>query len=250
MEALGRYLPEKPLAPAQSSFCTFLRECCWTVDEARAGEERPWPRGGGWDDYFADIEDALLTCSPLLIDKTRRTMISNTMCAFDLWIASGGVDPRWPALGLSTRNRQVIIQALKLEGPAGSAEFLAKIAAMYRQFEERGGRRWWPEFPRWTFLAENATATNGGKIRAVPEGEDQARGAGTTVLHLEELGVWTRARGTISAALPSLRPYGHLVAVTTPMAGTFAADIRNGEVNRPPGAMPGQYSVGGDRGVM
>jgi len=205
---------------------------------------RPWPTderwvewghsldGRSWDAYWADWETALLCCSPLLIDKTRRVMASNIVCAWDLWVASGGQDPRWPALMLSTQNRKVIVQSRKLEDEGGSAEFVGRIGEMYRIAVEQGLRERWPGFPEWKFSFGNGRASNGGRITAVPQGADQIRGPGTTLLHAEELSFWTEAGETLETAIPALHPYGHLVAVTTPAVGTYAKDIRDGLVGR------------------
>ena len=152
------------------------------------------------------------------------------MCAFDLWVAAGGQDPRWEALLLSTRNRRVLVQSQKLEGPGGSAEFVGRIRMLYEEAERRGLRERWPAFPAWTWAFGRGMAANGGKIDAVPQGADQVRGPGTTLLHAEELSFWDQAQSTMETALPALHPYGHLCAVTTPAAATYAARIRRGEI--------------------
>lgn len=216
--------------PYQRSFRLFLRDCIWTIDEARGGEVRPWPFEGEWERYWLDWEHALLTCSPLLIDKTRRTMASNVCTAFDLWIAAGGVDPRWPTLELSRENRRVLIQAQKLEGVGGSAEFVDRIRRLLDVAEQRGLSKRWPGFPEFSFKFGVATGRNGSQINAVPQGAEQVRGPGTTLLHAEELAFWAEARPSMENALPALHPHGHLVAVTTPSVGTYASDIRHGEL--------------------
>jgi hypothetical protein len=214
--------------PYKQSFLRFLRDCIWTVDEAYAGEVRRWPFGEGWDEYWLDWEHALLTCSPLLIDKTRRTMASNVVCAFDLWLAAGGQDPRWPTLMRSDANRLILIQAKKLEGKVGSAEFVERIGAFCRNFEEKGGRNLWPDFPTVSLSFGKAHFSNGSHIEAVPQGADQIRGPGATLIHLEELGVMEQAEASIGAALPALSGLGHLVAVSTPNNASYAKKIRMG----------------------
>jgi len=214
----------------QTSFLAFLQGCVWTVDEARAGEVRRWPTGPGWDDYWADWDQALFTCSPLLIDKTRRTMASNTVCAFDLWLAAGGTDRRWPILLGSQSHRLILIQAKKLEDKVGSAEFVDRIALMYRHAVEHGIRDRWPGFPTAVFTSGKAHFSNGSHIEAVPQGADQIRGPGATLIHMEELGVMEQAEGSVSAAIPALSGVGHLIAVTTPNAASYAKRIRDEEL--------------------
>lgn len=233
IEAQRRGIPRpivKPKPPClyQQSFLAFLRDCVWTIDEARGGEVRPWPFEGEWERYWIDWEHALLTCSPLLIDKTRRTMASNVVTAFDMWVAAGGVDPRWPALEMSRENRRVLIQAQKLEGVGGSAEFVDRIRRLVDVAEGKGLRERWPSFPTFTFSFGRARVSNGSQIDAVPQGAEQVRGPGTTLLHAEELAFWEQAKPSMENALPALHPHGHLVAVTTPSVGSYAADIRHG----------------------
>lgn len=215
--------------PCASSFQTFLRHL-WTVDEARAGEVRPWPTGHGWDPVWRDWETALLCCSPLLVDKTRRVMASNVVCGWDLWVMLGGADPRWPALMLSSANRRVLLQSRKLEGPGGSAEFVGRAATMLRISEEHGLRKAWPGMPRWSVKFGVIECDHGGRIDAVPQGAEQVRGPGTTLVHAEELSFWEAAQASCETAIPALHPFGHLVAVTTPAAATYAARIRRGEI--------------------
>ena len=224
--------------PYRTSFVAFLG-LLHTVDEARGGEVRAWPVSGGWASYWSIWEDALLRRRLLLVDKTRRTMASNLMSAFDLWVASGGVDPRWPALTRSSSNRLVLIQARKLEKKAGSADFVHRIQTMYEQAERTGLRAAWPDFPVWTWQFGHGSNTVGGEIEALPEGADQSRGPGATLVHMEEVGFWDQAAATISATIPALTAggsagedlSGHLVAVTTPNAmQSFLGDIRDGRV--------------------
>lgn len=245
-EMLRRNLePPKPKPNIyQTSFFQFLTECIYTVDEGRAGEERKWPSGGEWNRIWRDIEFSLLTCSPLLIDKTRRVMASNVMCAFDLWIASGGRDAstpeypdgRWPSLARSSKNRLVLVQSRKLEDATGSVEFVRKIATMDRILIEHKIYDAWPGYPVWKWNVSTrsalGTGSNGSRIQAIAQGAEQVRGPGCTLLHMEELSFWTEAKATVETALPSLAPDGHLVAVTTPAAATYAASVRRGQLIR------------------
>jgi hypothetical protein len=232
MELRRRGLKPKP-PPAnvyQQSFFRFLTECLWTYDEAMAGMERQWPTGADWDPMWRDWETALLCCSPLLVDKTRRVMASHIVCAFDLWLCLGGQDPRWPSLMLSTGHRLVLIQAKKLEGKTGAAEFLDRIGKEYKLAIKHGLRDKWPQLPEAEFTFSKARFSNGSEIEAVPQGGDQIRGPGATLIHMEEVGVMEKAQQSIGSALPALSGLGHLVGVTTPNAASFAKKIRNGEV--------------------
>jgi hypothetical protein len=229
----------------QQSFYSFLR-CLKTVDKARGGQVRPWPfddntradpKGRSWDAYWRDWELALLQCPRLLVDKNRRTMATNLMSAFDLWVASGGQDARWEALMLSVRNRHVLIQGRKAEGPGGSEEFLGRVAELY-QASLPSIKAEWVDFPVWQFNVKSATNSWGGKIDAVPQGADQVRGPGPTLIHDEEVSAWEQAQASIETAMASLAADnpeggtigGHLVAVCTPSNPSYPKSIREGKV--------------------
>ncbi len=243
LKGRGLPVPVAPPNPYQQNFLRFLQDCCWTIDKAMAGKVRPWPFEGRWADYWADWDATLLGCqAPILVDKTRRTMASNVLCAFEIWLVAGGQDARWPVLQESTANRLVIIQAQKMgknkadEGCA--AEFVARSEAMYHLLLEHGIKQRWPGFPEFTWGFGWGTASNGGKIVAVGEGPDQLRGPGATWLRMEELSGWEQAQATCSVALPTLYPYGRACAVTTASAGTYAQEIRDGNVSTGLGLTP------------
>lgn len=231
----GVKAPRQAPNPYESSFLAFLRDCCFTIDKALAGKIREWPFEGEWATYWQDWETALLDChAPLLIDKTRRTMASNVLCAWELWLLGGGTDPRWPVLAESQQNRLIIIQAMKLgrskQDEGCSAEFVARAEAMYHLMVERGLRERWPGYPEVEWGFGWGKAANGGKILAVPEGPDQLRGPGVLWLRMEELGGWNQAEVTCAVALPTLYPLGRACAVTTPAIGTYAHEIVQGKV--------------------
>jgi len=168
-----------------------------------------------------------------LIEKSRRTLISWTVCAFGLWLLAGGQDPRWPELLNSEGNRKVVIASRKLEGLAGSAEYLEeRVRFMVDQFEEHGGREKWPDFPGFKWRFDRGVASNGSIITAVPQGPDQMRGAGVTFIQAEELGFWTEAKASIAAALQTLRGGGKFCGITTANAGSYASVIASGKVRQ------------------
>lgn len=228
--------------PYQCRFLNFLKCCVWTKDEARAGVVKPFPCGVGrdgqsWLPLWQDLEDTLLRSRLLMIEKSRRVLASWFVCAFDVWLAAGGQDRRWvderglPILMESTANRQVVIATRKAEGFAGSEWFIEeRIGCILDNFEARGGREFWPDFPTWTRKQGVAQASNGGTITGVPQGSDQLRGAALTFGHLEEVAFWERAAHAIGGAIPTLRGGGHLCLVTTPNVGSYAEDIRSGRL--------------------
>lgn len=220
----------------QRCFLSFLYRCVWTVDEARAGQVRLWPRGLGqdgksWDDYWFDWDHVLHTRSRAFYDKTRRTMASNILNCWDLWLCAGGQDPRWSELMYSSRNRSCLIQSKKLEGETGSAAFVAKIKALCQNFEENGGREHWKDFPEWEFTEHRGRFSNGSRLEAVAQGGDQVRGPGSTHIRVEEAGFMEQAQNSIETAIPALAGGGHISVVTTPNAmATYLKRLREGKL--------------------
>lgn len=211
----------------QRNFHRFLLDWVWTQDEARAGRVARLPD----DPYLVDVCDALIERDLLFVEKSRRVRGSWIACAFDLWIAAGGQDPRWPQLMLSTHNRQVILAARKLKDLQGSAWFLReRVKYIYDQALLHGIREVWPDFPVFAWTYAEARGSNGSRINAVPSGSDVMRGPGATLLHAEEVAFWGRAKAAISGARPIVQGGGHILLITTPSAGTYAEMIRNGKL--------------------
>lgn len=228
----------------QQSFHAFLTELVWSRDEARAGLVRKFPNYP----YLKDLCDALIERDLLLIEKSRRVLASWVVCAFDIWLCAGGQDPRWVnsegqrVLLLSTRNRKVLLAALKQEGEQSSEWFLQeRVKAILEESEARGLREAWPQFPTWTAKSDRITfhETNC-YIAAVPEGQDKLRGAGSTFIHAEEVAFWPHAKPSITAALPVLQGGGHLCGVTTAQVSSFAAEIVKGKEEGEVVYRPGQ----------
>lgn len=212
--------------PYQRSFLRFWSELVWTVDEARAGQVRKAP---DWP-MFRDLEEDLLTENRLLLDKSRRVMASWFVCAFDIWLMAGGQDPRWPALMLSTQNRQVVLASRKEKGFQGSGWFIAKrVQFIAEELERRGIREVWPDWPTWEWKWCEGENSIGGKINGVPQGADQCRGPGALFLHFEEVAAWEQAQASIESATMTLLGSegigGHIACITTAKVGTYAADI-------------------------
>lgn len=207
-----------------TDFYRFLTERVWTKDEARGGRVAqipPYP-------FLPDLCDDLVTCRKLFIEKSRRVLATWIACTFDVWIAAGGQDPRWAVLKYARGNRQVFLCHQKFED---SNKYLReRVWFIIRQLEERAIRDVWPDFPRWQWKEGEITASNGSLITAVAQGSDQLRGFAATLLHLEELAFWEHAKPTIEGALPTLRGGGHVLAITTANAGTYADDLRSGRL--------------------
>jgi hypothetical protein len=215
--------------PYQTDFCKFAFELVRTKDEAAGGVVRPLPP----DPYLYEAADAFFTCPLLLIEKSRRVRMSWWACAFDIWLWAGGQDPRWlnlntdePVLMAAQGNRQIILASRKLEDLQGSQWFLEKrIKFILDDLERRNVRDYWPSFPEWTFKTGEIAGSNGSFMTAIASGADQARAAGATLVHAEEIAFWPQARASIGGMLPTLLPAGHLIGITTPQANSFAHEL-------------------------
>jgi hypothetical protein len=205
----------------QSSFEEFLFELVRTKDEAILRVTN-LPR----DPYIYEQIDAYFKCPLLLVEKSRRVRASWITCAFDIWIAAGGQDPRWPILMNSPDNRQVILASRKLENLQGSQWFLEKrIKFILDELEKNNIREHWPSFPKWEWTANEVEWSNGSFITAIASGKDQARGPGATLVHAEEAAFWPEAQSSIEGMIPVLHGGGHLILVTTPQANTYCHRI-------------------------
>jgi hypothetical protein len=211
--------------PYQSNFNKFAFECCWTADEARGGKVAKIPDYP----YLFEVSDALIECDMLMFSKARRVLASWFCCAYDIWIAAGGQDPRWPQLMNATGNRQVFLGARKYD----SAAFFIKRRhqLILNQFRENDCWRLWPEFPTWKCTEGEIEFSNNSLITAVAQGSDQLRGPGATLAHLEEIAFWEQAQQTIEGLLPITQGGGHVVAVTTPNSASYAKRIIEGKIN-------------------
>lgn len=241
VEAEARRRGLKPPEPKanryQQDFLGFVRDCVWTIDEARAGVVRRFPTGTGsdgrlWGPIWEDLAEDLFTERLLFLEKSRRVLASWFVCAFDVWLAAGGQDPRWPELMLSTGNRSVLVAAATAQGTNGSEWFIERrIKAILDEFERRERHRW-PEFPRWGFVTGQIEFENGSRIEGVPQGASKLRGGGNTFLHFEEVTTWPRLLRTLAGAQPTLLGGGHMCLICNSDAGTEAQLIRDGELNR------------------
>lgn len=213
----------------QQDFHKFLMERVITKDEARGGRVARIPAEYG--SYLSEVADALVCCPLLMMEKSRRVLASWTVCAFDIWLAAGGQDERWPELLYATGNRQIVLASRKLEDFQGSQWFLHKrVKFIYEQLIESGIREVWPGFPLAKWTANEAEFSNGSAITAVAQGADQMRGPGATFVHAEEIAFWEQARASVEGALPVLLGGGHFCGITTANANSYASLVVEGNL--------------------
>lgn len=211
----------------QRDLSRFRTTCCFTRNEAAGGKVALIPDFP----YLREVDDAFLSHTPLMIEKSRRMLISWSAMAFALWVLAGGQDERWPALMNSTENRKVVLASRKLEGENGSAEMLnERLRFLVDQFEDRGLRKNWPDFPTFKWRFDRAVASNGSVCAAVPSGPDQLRGSGITLLIMDEIAFWVDCKASVASALQTLTGGGHALLISTANAASWAAQIAAGKV--------------------
>jgi hypothetical protein len=213
----------------QTNFYRFLTECCWTVDEAAGGEFALFPN----DEYVRELCDILMVEPLTLLEKTRRVRATWLCSALEVWVCAGGRDPRWPALCKGEGFRQCIVISKKEED--ANYVIAKRVKIIYDQLWKRGIAEKWPGFPTCRFSYTEANWSNGSQIKALPQGPDQVRQFGATLLRYEEFAHSPDAADTVGAALPLLQGKdgsgGHFIGVCTPNADSHARDIRDDEVN-------------------
>lgn len=223
LEDYIRELEEPVKNPLQTNFGEFLKHC-WTKDEARGGNVAKIP---DWP-LLTNLAEDLVQCPKLFIEKSRRVLASWTVCCFDIWIAAGGQDPRWPVLMNATGNRQVFLAARQFD--QANWFLFERVKFIVDESLKRGLRKEWPDFPSFRWKEGLAQLSNGSRISAVAQGADQLRGPGATLHHWEEIAFWEQAKQTVEGSLPTIRGGGHIIAITTPNAASYAVRIVKGSI--------------------
>jgi len=224
MERLQELSTPQVYSVYSTDFYRFLMECVWTKDEARGGRVAQFPPYP----FLKDLCDDMIVEEKLFIEKSRRVLATWTACAYDVWIAAGGQDPRWPQLMNARGNRQVFLCHQKFED--ANKCLSTRTWFIIQQLEARAIRDQWPDFPHWSWKEGEIAADNGSFITAVPEGSNQLRGPGATLLHIEELAFLNNAKQMLEGAIPTLRGGGHIVAISTANAASYAKLLRDGQL--------------------
>ena len=214
-----------PIHPCCNDFRQFLR-LCWTKDEAAGGKVALMP---DWP-FLDDLAEDLILVPKLFVEKSRRVLASWLVCCFDVWVAAGGQDPRWPTLMNARGNRQVFVAARQFE--QANWFLFERIKFLIEESVRRGLRQYWPDFPRWSWKEGLGVASNGSRISAVAQGADQLRGHGATFHHWEEVSFWERAKETVEGSVPTIRGGGHICMITTANANSYAEMLVTGRIRR------------------
>lgn len=188
-------------------FTQFLR----TRDEA-TGKTRPWPKEY---EYVKVVQREIFNHEVLWLKKSRRTMMTWTMCAYLLWRALFD---------------EVFLGVLQSLTERKSAEHLRdKIRFAYNSLP-----RWFrstlfgTEEPEFTTLEHRFP--NGNAIRGVAQGSDVARGDTPSVVVVDECAFQPEFRAALTALLPLVEKQTQLILVSSTGPGVFS-DVTTSEID-------------------
>lgn len=162
---------------------------------------------------------------PLIIEKSRRIIVSWVLTILDVWDA--GLKPA-----------SILIGAKKYEGETGSQGFVWRCWFVYDKLRSKFAH--WPKLTKPNTLGnvtihalEKLVFPNGSKIECVNSDGEAFRGAGTTRARAEELSSYAHASHTFGQAIVVCqgapdRPGGHPVAVCNASPDPDWQDLKAG----------------------
>jgi hypothetical protein len=180
----------------------FIRDCCFTIDEADDGKIKAFPDY----DYLRIVCEKFQEHKILAIPKSRRLMMTWIMLALHLHLA------------LFTPNSAIFIQSKKF---IDSCYLLSSSRLMFIYYHLP---EWLRDFGLPTLTSENQGQlkfSNGSMIRAIGQGPDQLRQYTATALLIDEMAFMEMAEMTWRAARPVLQGGGRVSMVSSAQAGFF-----------------------------
>lgn len=192
----------------------FVKECCWTKDEADGGRVKRMPAKA----YLRYVTEVWRGEPLLAVPKSRRMMMTWLFLCLHLWAA------------LFQANAAVFIQSKKQE----DSEFLLgedRLTFIYRHLP---GEFPWPRLEKamagksgrgYSFLR----LANGSFIAAVGQGPDQLRQYTASHVYLTEIAFWEWAEETFAALVPIIQGGGKITIDSSAGPGFFDRLV-NGEI--------------------
>ena len=179
----------------------FVRDACWTQDEADAGAIKRFP----------DLPYLAHTCRvwrkyPLLaVPKSRRMMLTWLMLALHLHLA------------LFSPRSAIFIQSKK----ADDSDYLLGDNRMLVMYNHLPG--WLKEYglPTVRHKEYNLTFSNGSIVRGIAQGADQLRQYTATAVLCDEIAFWERAGETWRSLRPVTQGGGKVTLVSSASPGFF-----------------------------
>ena len=202
----ARFTPADPSPRAHADAAwAFLTSACYTFDQIE-GKKRPFP---AHLDYLKVLVDTWCAERLLLVPKSRRMIVTWTMCALHYWLA------RWGHAGAK------IALVSRKEGRSES-EGSAELVWRCKYIHEQVPRNVTPCVAEHTF-ARLRFPHNGSEIIGVGQGADQLRQHTLTAIFADEMAFWEQAQETYTASRPTIEGGGRFTGVSSAHPGFFKA---------------------------
>lgn len=176
----------------------WVKDCCWTVDEADEGKIKRFPD----KEYLKYITDVWMRESILAIPKTRRMMLSWIMLALHLWEA------------LFKPNGAIFIQSKKEE----DSDFLIGDRRMMFIYNNLPKEYSWPIA---SYKYCNISFSNGSFVKGVAQGADQLRQYTASRVMVDEAAFQEKFEEAWAALKPTIQGGGKVVLISSAGPGFF-----------------------------
>lgn len=181
----------------------FVKECCWTMDEADEGKVKRFPD----KPYLQYVCEVWLRESLLAIPKTRRMMLSWIMLALHLWEA------------LFKPNSAIFIQSKKEE----DSDFLIANKRMMFIYEHLPEGYGWPIA---SYKYCNISFDNGSYVKGIAQGADQLRQYTASRVMVDEAAFQDKFEEAWGALKPTIQGGGKVCLISSAGPGFFARIIK------------------------
>ncbi len=184
----------------------FIRDACWTIDEADEGTVKRFPDLP----YLRHICEVWGRYKMLAIPKSRRMMLTWIMLALHLHLA------------LFTPRSAIFVQSKK----EGDSDYLigdSRMFFMYSNLPE-----WLRAYglPTARYKECNIKFSNGSQITAIAQGPGQLRQYTATAVMCDEIAFWDRAGDTWRALRPVVQGGGRVTLLSSASPGFFEVVVK------------------------
>lgn len=152
---------------------------------------------------------SLASSGLLFVEKSRQVMITRIVCAYLLWRAKA-------------KDHQLILVQSKREDDAAALVYVKEAWQARMSFMESHlpAHLQTAKFPRCASYGR-LTFPSGSTVIGIPEGQDIIRSNTASVIFSDEAAFQPEFGGAFTAALPSVKGGGQMVAVSSAEPGTF-----------------------------
>ena len=200
----------------KSNTTDFIKDCCWTRDEADAGAVKKFPD----KEYLHRVDELSQSEKILAVSKSRRMMMTWRALAIILWE------------GLFKENQMIFVQSKK---GADSAYLLGDDRLLFIYNHLPHDRHKFPQIVRKIKDGEGkgyslVSFSNGTTFTAVAEGADQLRQYTASRVYCTEMAFWSQAELTWMALRPVIQGGGKILIDSSANPGFFQRLV-DGNIN-------------------